>query len=796
MADNKIVIDSKDVAEATSRLKQLSAELDKTSTANTKNESTVKSLALEYKRAAEEISKLKDASSGASSAASGLIAGLSPMAIGIGLVATAAIGAASYMKDLVLGVVNTRAELGHLSIQTGISATALAGLKNIAGLSGTSLESVAELTKKFNKAVADTANDTSVQAQAFHNLGISVKDANGNYKDTLVLQQEAAAKLNNHTEGIQRDAYYMAIWGKAAIENKEYLRDLGKQQDITSKLTQEQVDKALELERSFKVLSKSGGEIKNALADLVVPWLAETTKGMVDLIRAANGMKNAFANMDLYKATGPELNAKLKATTDELENLKSRKENGQSLFDPSYETQLDKRIPKLEERRRILENLLRLETRYAEEERARFASTDPRMKEAGTRLATDEENRMGLKSLKEKPEKTDPVPTLEREITAQRLKLMALEGVSEELIVILKYTDEYYSKYPKQQVEELRNIELKEIALKKEKAAKEEAEKKQKDLNKAYEEDIKRFWEKAAKQKEAYDKSLQQIKDETALKAIEVTVMQKYGATQDDVNIAQNEYNLMKAESVLISAQQLGADYLEISALEDQVRLLKEKSKQLGIVKDINDTEKQRQSTFKNGWEQSFKKYQDDANNAAKNASQIFSTASKGMEDAIVNFAKTGKLSFKDFANSVIEDLLRIAARKAAAGIFQLIGGAFGFSANGNAFDQGGMLKSANGNVFDSPTLHTYSGGIGMLGEAGPEAVMPLKRNSSGQLGVVAQGGSQSSPIYITVNVQGGKTNDETGNAVANKVAEQFTRGIVRQELMAAKRTGGILNPV
>ena len=64
------------------------------------------------------------------------------------------------------------------------------------------------------------------------------------------------------------------------------------------------------------------------------------------------------------------------------------------------------------------------------------------------------------------------------------------------------------------------------------------------------------------------------------------------------------------------------------------------------------------------------------------------------------------------------------------------------FSANGNAFGPSGVKMFAKGGVVDSPTMFNYSGGTGMMGEAGPEAIMPLKRNSQGKLGVQVSGGS------------------------------------------------------
>lgn len=76
------------------------------------------------------------------------------------------------------------------------------------------------------------------------------------------------------------------------------------------------------------------------------------------------------------------------------------------------------------------------------------------------------------------------------------------------------------------------------------------------------------------------------------------------------------------------------------------------------------------------------------------------------------------------------------------------------------------FVKSANGNVFSSPGLHTYANsvvgkptffpfanGIGLMGEAGPEAIMPLRRGSDGRLGVSAQGASGGALHYAPSTV-------------------------------------------
>lgn len=88
------------------------------------------------------------------------------------------------------------------------------------------------------------------------------------------------------------------------------------------------------------------------------------------------------------------------------------------------------------------------------------------------------------------------------------------------------------------------------------------------------------------------------------------------------------------------------------------------------------------------------------------------------------------------------------------------------FSANGNAFSGSGAVQAfanggafGNGEVLTRPTAFRFASGgafrMGIAGEAGPEAALPLKRLSNGKLGVLADGG-QSQSMNITVNVANG----------------------------------------
>lgn len=204
-----------------------------------------------------------------------------------------------------------------------------------------------------------------------------------------------------------------------------------------------------------------------------------------------------------------------------------------------------------------------------------------------------------------------------------------------------------------------------------------------------------------------------------------------------------------------------------------------------------------------------------DAESSILNLSTAMSDAAGGMADAMIGFASGAKQSFGDFARSFLANLAKMiiqqmifnALQKGAnamaggGGWLGAIGTALGgkASANGNVFTPGvggpSLVPFANGGVFNQPITFPMSGGkVGLMGEAGPEAIMPLTR-IGGKLGVKAVGGGGGT-IVQTVNVTVQSSGNESADQLGSKVAEATIRALAKQEIISASRRGGILNPV
>ena len=109
-------------------------------------------------------------------------------------------------------------------------------------------------------------------------------------------------------------------------------------------------------------------------------------------------------------------------------------------------------------------------------------------------------------------------------------------------------------------------------------------------------------------------------------------------------------------------------------------------------------------------------------------------------------------------------------------------------AANGAAFQGGNVVPFANGGVVGGPTTFPLSGGrTGLMGEAGPEAIMPLKRGKDGKLGVVAEGGGA---VNITQNFNISANGDDSVKRIVQQQIPRIAEA-TKAAVVDAKRRGG-----
>lgn len=134
-------------------------------------------------------------------------------------------------------------------------------------------------------------------------------------------------------------------------------------------------------------------------------------------------------------------------------------------------------------------------------------------------------------------------------------------------------------------------------------------------------------------------------------------------------------------------------------------------------------TKEKREGTFLEGFEKNAKNFIRDLPTELENGQRAFESVVGNMEQALTNFVKTGKLSFKDLARSIIQDIIAIQLRAQASGFLSMLIGSFtnpganGASGNGTGVTGFGSAYADGG----SPTPNT----VNLVGERGPELFIP-----------------------------------------------------------------------
>lgn len=171
---------------------------------------------------------------------------------------------------------------------------------------------------------------------------------------------------------------------------------------------------------------------------------------------------------------------------------------------------------------------------------------------------------------------------------------------------------------------------------------------------------------------------------------------------------------------------------------------------------------------------------------AGRDAAGLSSAVGRGLRGAFDGLVFDGmKLSdaMKGLARSISDAAYAAAIKPVqdhfggliAGGIENLVSGLIPF-ARGGAFAQGRVMPFARGGVVTGPVSFPMRGGTGLMGEAGPEAIMPLSRSADGRLGVRMEGGGR--PVNVVMNIS---TPDAEGfRRSQSQIAAQVSRALGR----------------
>ncbi|MDR9997591.1 phage tail tape measure protein [Enterobacter hormaechei subsp. xiangfangensis] len=244
--------------------------------------------------------------------------------------------------------------------------------------------------------------------------------------------------------------------------------------------------------------------------------------------------------------------------------------------------------------------------------------------------------------------------------------------------------------------------------------------------------------------------------------------------------------------------------------------------KELAALRKYYAEEDKLRGDWKAGAVAGWNEYLDAATNTYDAVKNVASSTLTGLSDMLTELMTTGTASVKEFGKSMLKMILQITNQLLVAYAVQaamgwINGGSKGgstpggsyanaaagltFNAKGGVYDSPGLSKYVNG-VYDSPQYFTFQGASkfakgGVFGEAGPEAIMPLAKDSAGRLGVRAQGGGGMAPVInTTVNVDAGGSAtvqpSSSGDAMGRALADEMQNAAL-QVIQKHLKPGGMI---
>ncbi len=621
-------------------------------------------------------------------------------------------------------IIDTADAMGEQAQKLALSSEAWSKYAYVAKFAGVEVSTLESGLSKLIANVNDFTRDGGGgAAKAFEELGISASFAKENFTSTEKTFDIIVSKLQSMGDGYKKTALVQEIFGKGAGDLVRYtdlgadgIERLGKQAEITGNIiSQDFANNAGELNDGLDTLGSISTGVGNKIMTVFTPALVEASRAVSDFLNIQRQM-SAF-----------ELNQKIAETSKHIKDLENDLKTislGDKLFGNSEDgkTSAELRAAKnnLNAYTEQLEQTLKVEEKIAKQKEDSF--------NAGKNQVNEENE--------------------------AKKRIESLKKYSDEK---LKQEEEFNNKYKQATMS---NYDYKVSLL---------DDEKQKHLNNKM---------SAIKVEEWYQSELKKLNDEKT--KLEEENNNKVLENQKEFN---NEYNRtilnrFEYERTLLDQQKLdwkkqGQDEIKIA------EMYSEKSKQIAsdeaeYFKKTEQEKREASNDWHMGMEDAIKDYQDRVNDNYAQSKQFFTRTLDGMTDSLANFVIEGKASFSDFARSLGADLAKIIIQKQMAGIvgnlFDNSGISTAFnsifaSAHGNVFDGGHDVAFATGGVVGSPTYFPMTNGkTGLMGEAGPEAIIPLSRIGN-DLGV------KSVPSNVVLNI----SNNTSSEITANKIND-FTR--------------------
>ena len=693
-------------------------------------------------------------------------------AMGIATLTAIASGLAMIAKHSI----DSADQLYKMSQKVGMSVETLATLKYAADLADVELEKLQTGLVKLSKNAVEAANGSGEAKSAFDALGISVKNQNGTLKTSDQLLYEIADKFNGLSDGADKTAMAVKLFGKSGAELIPLLNagsiEIKAMQDRAREMGLElstgAAKDAEELNDKIRELKAEAEGFARTITMKLVPAMLDWVKTVHDAYKESGLLGALWADIKWGLGIGPERKKAGYELKEEIASLKkelsSAESDLKSAFLPQYQTHYESKVESLKKK------LKELEAQYAAVSAEEKNNSDARNQE---KTDADAELRSKLELAEGKSAEEAWAKTL-RKIKADIKKTeLDLDPLGQKLVDIATNAASM-------------GDEVKKLPGGEQKAAKSFVSQWQEAVtNQA-------IADQGRKDSEAYYKGFQDYLKEAKKDSQEAEALQE-GEIYDRLyalDLAEKEglahretletrialyEKLKQSQEAMLAGISREADP---TAWEAKNKALQKTNESILTVRD------ELRPTFV-----ALRNYGNEATDVWKGVASTVSNAFKNMEDALVEFVRTGKFSFSNLVDSILTDLARIAVRQSITGplasglagalsgsggeggLADLMGSSgmgsleFSMSKNGNIFNNGRLVAFATGGlIVNRPTWFPMAnGGVGLMGEAGPEAVMPLTRGADGKLGVKGAGGGNQVNVNIhIINNNGSQVSTES----------------------------------
>ena len=634
-------------------------------------------------------------------------------AIGLGFALGATV---DKVKEKIEGAIASAAGLQQLSERTGAAVESLSGLASVAKLSGTDMDLLAGGLQKLSKAIVDAQNGGAKTSAAFSAIGIAVDELKGKGPDQVF--KLIADRLATYQDGVEKTVIAQTLLGKAGANLLPVMKDLADVGDLQVKVTRAQAEAADELEKNQIRLKASTDAIFKKIGLELVPVLNAFTKAMFESQNANDGVRKSIDGLakdgsirdwaeDAAKVVGFVVDAfdgvsrvaqitgktigvaASQAALIGQGEFRAASQAGKALY-----TEIDAILQKQLFSARLAKQL--------DDARKQKPETVPR--------GQIDTSKLGNANVGPKDDPAKKI--LEGQLKAQE-EIISAEKTQ------LQTREQYLDFYRSLDYFSLRDAEEKKQALLTDSLQAVQA---------AYDKEIaaiQAYISQADKEVERQDGRNKIAEAKKRRAAAEIETNKQIGDSQNRLMAVQRQFDLAtteRARSDAIANEQalfqiglMGKSTLEVEKQTAARKIQMDPDERIYRLKKLDpeaDTSaaftqavmqaamqtasatsiielsynRQREAIF--GASEAVRKYQEDATNSGRLIENAMTHAFQGMEDALVTFVTTGKLSFKGLADSIVSDITRIIIKQQIA-----------FAMGGSGGNGGGVGGSSGGGL-------------------------------------------------------------------------------------------------